>query len=149
MDVGSKIRKKIKSRVIYHSSTLGIAEVQQMGVASLDSEAFRVQLNPSGAGPGLDLGVAFDRLQSVKAFQKKSYSSTSYLVEVSYVDNSGNLQSITLELRVFFRRGQALQAAKAWKEVFANLSGDAPAEEQPPRQHPEQAAVSEASQPDE
>lgn len=96
-----------------------------MGIARLDAKAFSVQLDPNGKGPGLDLGVAFHRIQAVKAFQKKSYSSSFYLVEIEYMDNSGNLQSITLELRVFLRRGQALQAARAWKQVFAALQEEA------------------------
>ncbi|QJT10822.1 hypothetical protein [Oceanidesulfovibrio marinus] len=143
-----KVKRKISSRVIYHTSTLGIIEVQQVGVARLDARAFTVQLDPNGKGPGLDLGVAFHRIQAVKAFQKKSSSSSFYIVEIEYVDNSGALQSITLELRVFLRQSQALKTAKAWKQVFATLqeeAGIAPAEQ--PESTTESTESTESSEP--
>ena len=117
----SKAADAITSKVIFHASTLGIPERQQLGVASLSPAGFSLDLAGKGEAKPLKLSVPFSRIVNLRVFQKKTYSSVFYVVQVEYKDEADKPCMVACEIRVFLRRGQALVALQRWKELYEAL----------------------------
>jgi hypothetical protein len=117
----SKTESALKSKIIFHASTLGIAERQQLGVAELSPSGFRLELRATRDASAVAVAVPFSSVQNVRAFQKKTYSSTFYLVHVDFFNDAGKPCMVAFEIRVFLRRGRAVTAARAWKDLFRTL----------------------------
>ncbi|MEN8257217.1 MAG: hypothetical protein ABFS09_05080 [Thermodesulfobacteriota bacterium] len=111
----------ITSKIIFHSSTLGLPERQQLGKATLTQEGFKLDIPATKNTAAIQLKVAMDRINNLRAFQKKTYSSIFYVVQVDYLNDKNELCMVSCEIRVFLRRGQALATAKEWKETYKRL----------------------------
>ena len=117
----SKATEGITSKVIFHASTLGLPERQQLGTASLSKDGFRLELAGKDRVEPFSITIPLDRIANLRTFQKKTYSSTFYVVQVDYEDEQGSPAMLACEIRVFLRRGQALATLQAWKELYNNL----------------------------
>jgi hypothetical protein len=109
------------SKIIFHASTLGIPERQQLGRASLSAEGFHLELDRKGDRQPVSIQVPLQRITNLRALQKKTYSSIFYVVQVDYQNEEGNACMVACEIRVFLRRGQALAILKAWKDLYKAL----------------------------
>ncbi|NDY43327.1 hypothetical protein G3N55_10805 [Dissulfurirhabdus thermomarina] len=118
---------RLKTRVIFHASSLGLPERQQLGQAELSPRGFRLRLSPKPEEgiPATEIAVPLDRIDNVRAYQKKTYSSTFYVVEVAWREPDGTPRTVAFEIRVFLRRGRALATARAWKAAWRRLAGAA------------------------
>ena len=111
----------ITSKIIFHSSSLGLPERQQLGKASLSKEGFQLDIPAAKGNEAIQLHIPLDKINNLRAFQKKTYSSIFYVVQVDYQDDNDKPCMVCCEIRVFLRRGQALATAKEWKEVYKRL----------------------------
>ena len=111
----------ITSKIIFHSSTLGLPERQQLGKASLSTEGFKLDIPAAKGCDAIQLHVPLTKINNLRAFQKKTYSSIFYVIQVDYLDENNQPCMVSCEIRVFLRRGQAIATAKEWKEVYQRL----------------------------
>ncbi len=111
----------ITSKIIFHSSTLGLPERQQLGKASLSKDGFKLDIPAAKGTEVIQLQIPFNKISNLRAFQKKTYSSIFYVVQVDYLNEQDQPCMVCCEIRVFLRRGQALATAKEWKEVYKRL----------------------------
>ncbi len=111
----------ITSKIIFHASTLGLPERQQLGKASLSTEGFSLDIPATKTTKAIQLSVPLEKISNLRAFQKKTYSSIFYVIQVDYLNDQDEQCMVSCEIRVFLRRGQALAAAKEWKEVYRRL----------------------------
>lgn len=111
----------ITSKIIFHASTLGLPERQQLGIATLSPEGFRLAIPATKETKAIQLQVPLAKISNLRAFQKKTYSSIFYVIQVDYLNDQEEPCMVSCEIRVFLRRGQALAAVKEWKEVYQRL----------------------------
>ena len=116
-----KSKDAITSKIIFHASTLGIPERQQLGKASLSANGFQMHIPKTSIGNEVSLHVPLTNIDKLRAFQKKTYSSVFYVIQVDYQDSNSKSAMVSCEIRVFLRRGQALMAVKRWKELYNRL----------------------------
>ncbi|MBU0680351.1 MAG: hypothetical protein KKD73_02910 [Proteobacteria bacterium] len=115
----------ITSKIIFHASTLGLPERQQLGKATLSPEGFRLDIPATKDTKAIQLQVPLTKISNLRAFQKKTYSSIFYVIQVDYLNDNNEPCMVSCEIRVFLRRGQALVAVKEWKEVYKRLLAQA------------------------
>jgi hypothetical protein len=111
----------ITSKIIFHSSNMALPERQQLGKATLSPEGFKLDIPATKRTTALGLTVPLSKITNLRAFQKKTYSSIFYVVQVDYLNKQDEPCMVCCEIRVFLRRGQALAAVKEWKEVYQRL----------------------------
>jgi hypothetical protein len=111
----------ISSKIIFHASTLGLPERQQLGKATLSPEGFKLDIPATRETKAIQIQVPLARITNLRAFQKKTYSSIFYVIQVDYLNEQQEPCMVCCEIRVFLRRGQALAAVKEWKEVYRRL----------------------------
>ncbi len=122
MGLFSKPENTISSKIIFHASTLGFPERQQLGVATLSPTGFVLQIPKTSKTAAIDLNIPLTRIDKLRAFQKKTYSSIFYVIQVDFHDDNGQSAMVSCEIRVFLRRGQALLVVQEWKKVYEALS---------------------------
>ena len=122
MGLFSKPENTISSKIIFHASTLGIPERQQLGVATLSPAGFLLQIPKTNKTDTIDLNIPLANIDKLRAFQKKTYSSIFYVIQVDYHDDTGHKAMVSSEIRVFLRRGQALLVVQEWKKIYSVLS---------------------------
>ena len=123
MGLFSKPENTISSKIIFHASTLGLPERQQLGVATLSPEGFQLKIPRTSKTAEINLDIPLARIDKLRAFQKKTYSSIFYVIQVDYQNESGKPAMVACEIRVFVRRGQALLTVQEWKKTYAALCG--------------------------
>ena len=111
----------ITSKIIFHASTLGLPERQQLGKASLSTEGFKLDIPASKGTSAIQLDIPLGKISNLRAFQKKTYSSIFYVIQVDYLNDNKEPCMVSCEIRVFLRRGLALATVKEWKEVYQRL----------------------------
>ena len=121
MGIFSKPKNSICSKIIFHASTLGIPERQQLGKATLSEAGFELHIPASKKTGATQLTIALDKITNLRAFQKKTYSSIFYVIQVDYQNEHDQPAMVACELRVFLRRGQTLLAVQEWKRVYRVL----------------------------
>lgn len=121
MSLFGKSPLAITSKIIFHASTLGLPERQQLGKAGLSVDGFKLDIPAAKGNDAIRIHVPLSRISNLRAFQKKTYSSIFYIIQVDYVNDQQQACMVSCEIRVFLRRGQALAAAKEWKEVYRRL----------------------------
>ena len=115
----------ITSKIIFHSSTLGLPERQQLGKAALSKEGFKLDIPAAKGTEAIQLQIPLAKISNLRAFQKKTYSSIFYVVQVDYLNEQDQPCMVCCEIRVFLRRGQAWATVKEWKEVYQRLLPEA------------------------
>lgn len=121
MGLFAKPENRVSSKIIFHASTLGLPERQQLGQATLSPEGFKLDIPPTKKTDPISLTIPLAKIDTFRAFQKKTYSSIFYVIQFDYHDDSGNPAMVACEIRVFLRRGQALLAVDEWKKVYGQL----------------------------
>ena len=121
MPLFAKSPLAITSKIIFHSSTMALPERQQLGKATLSPEGFKLDIPATKATKAINLEVALNKITNLRAFQKKTYSSIFYVIQVDYLNDHNEPCMVSCEIRVFLRRGQALATVKEWKEVYSRL----------------------------
>ena len=117
----SKPENTVCSKIIFHASTLGLPERQQLGKATLSPEGFLLLIPQTKKTAAINLNIPLAGIDNLRAFQKKTYSSIFYVIQVDYHDETGTAAMVSCELRVFLRRGQTLLAVQEWKKVYKKL----------------------------
>jgi len=117
----SKPEQTIRTKIIFHASTLNLPERQQLGVATLSPAGFTLDIEGAGDLKPFGIAIPLDWITNLRVFQKKTYSSTFYVIQVDYMNDEGKPAMLAVEIRVFLRRGQALAVAKTWKELYDSL----------------------------
>ncbi|PLX47464.1 MAG: hypothetical protein C0613_13995 [Desulfobulbaceae bacterium] len=111
----------ITSKIIFHASTLGLPERQQLGKASLSADGFTLAIPAAKGNDAIRIKVPLSRISNLRAFQKKTYSSIFYIIQVDYLNDKNKACMVSCEIRVFLRRGQALATVRQWKEIYGRL----------------------------
>lgn len=125
MPLFTKSPLAITSKIIFHSSNMALPERQQLGKATLSPEGFELDIPATKTTKAIAINVPLTRITNLRAFQKKTYSSIFYVIQVDYVDDHNEPYMVACEIRVFLRRGQALATVKEWKEVYRRLREEA------------------------
>ena len=118
----SKPENTICSKIILHASTLGFPERQQLGKATLSPQGFDLEIPQTKKTDAITLSIPLENIAKLRAFQKKTYSSIFYVIQVDYKDETEKPAMVACELRVFLRRGQTLLAVQEWKRIYGKLS---------------------------
>lgn len=121
MGLFSKPENTICSKIIFHASTLGLPERQQLGKATLSPKGFELEIPQTKKTDAISLSIPLEKIDKLRAFQKKTYSSIFYVIQVDYIDETGQKAMVACELRVFLRRGQTLLAVQEWKRIYGVL----------------------------
>jgi hypothetical protein len=121
MGLFSKPENTICSKIIFHASTLGFPERQQLGKATLSAKGFELHIPKTKQTAEIHLDIPLARIDKLRAFQKKTYSSIFYVIQVDFHDETGQSAMVSCELRVFLRRGQTLLTVQEWKKVYQQL----------------------------
>lgn len=121
MGLFSKSENSICSKIIFHASTLRLPERQQLGKATLSTQGFELTIPPTKKTEAINLSIPLTQIDNLRAFQKKTYSSIFYVIQVDYHNDIGEEAMVACELRVFLRRGQTLLAVQEWKRIYGQL----------------------------
>ncbi len=121
MGLFSKPENTICAKIIFHASTLGLPERQQLGKATLSPAGFALKIPATKKTAAINLNIPLAQITNLRAFQKKTYSSIFYVIQVDYHNDKGQPAMVACELRVFLRRGQTLIAVQEWKRVYGQL----------------------------
>jgi hypothetical protein len=122
MKLFGKSADAITSKIIFHASTLGIPERQQLGKASLSSKGFKLHIAKTAKYDEFSLHIPLDHISNLRTFQKKTYSSVFYVIQIDFRNENDRPAMVSCEIRVFFRRGQALLTVKEWKRLYKKLT---------------------------
>ena len=108
--------KKWKSRVLFHGGSIPIPSYYQKGKIEIKADVFEFKAGAKVAKYNIDIRFPLTDIYTVKAKEKKYYSSTAYMLIIEYKGQNGSRESLELEIRSFGRRGRAQAIARLWAD---------------------------------
>ena len=110
--------KKYKSRILYHGGSLPVPSYFQKGKIRLADGIVDISAKGKEDKYSIHLNFPVENIQSVSAYESKYYSSTAYMLKISFTGTDGKQEDIDLEIRSFGKRGRAQAISQFWAKTL-------------------------------